>query len=146
MKIVGFAPLTATLDLDPTDCLVLADALACALYHDQAPDRNLTAALRAALEACAIVAASDTLRDNNVPEAGMLADIRRLWGPFEHGGTPVSAWTSDRRSARTFWPWPGLPMSEVRASLCYAAAHERHPDSPRQSGRWTGPDTDTAAV
>ena len=34
MKIRAFAPLTATLDLDPTDCLVLADALACALYHD----------------------------------------------------------------------------------------------------------------
>ncbi len=84
MQIRAFAPLTATLDLDPTDLLVLADALACALYHDQAPDRNLTAALRAALEACAIVAATDTLRDSQVPEAGMIDDTRRVWGPFDH--------------------------------------------------------------
>ncbi len=83
MKIRAFAPLTATLDLDPTDCLVLADALACALYHDQAPDRNLTAALSATLEACAVIAATDTLRDNQTREAEMLADTRRVWGPFD---------------------------------------------------------------
>ena len=84
MKIRAFAPLTATLDLDPTDLLILADACACALHHDQAPDRNLTEALRAALEACAIVAATDTLRDNQTPEAGMIDDTRRVWGPFDH--------------------------------------------------------------
>ncbi len=84
MKIRAFAPLTATLDLDPTDCLVLADALACALYHDQAPDRNLTAALRATLEACAVIAATDTLRDGEIPEGRMLEDTRRVWGPFDH--------------------------------------------------------------
>ncbi len=84
MKIRAFGPLTATLDLDPTDLLILADACACALYHDQAPDRNLTEALRAALEACSVIAATDTLRDNRVPEAGMLADTRRVWGPFDH--------------------------------------------------------------
>ncbi len=84
MQIRAFAPLTATRDLDPTDCLVLADALACARYHDQAPDRNLTAALRAALEACAMIAATDTLRDGDIPEGWMLADTRRVWGPFDH--------------------------------------------------------------
>ena len=84
MKIRTFGPLTATLDLDPTDLLILADALALTLYHDQAPDRNLTEALRAALEACAVVAATDTLRDSQVPEAGMLDDTRRVWGPFDH--------------------------------------------------------------
>lgn len=90
MKIRAFGPLTATLDLDPTDLLLLADALALTLYHDQAPDRNLTEALRAALEACAVVAATDTLRDNNVPEEGMLADTWRVWGAFDHakGGLP----------------------------------------------------------
>ncbi len=90
MKIRTFAPLTATLDLDPTDCLILADALALTLYHDQAPDRNLTEALRAALEACAVVAATDTLRDSAVPEAGMLEHTRRVWGAFDHasGGLP----------------------------------------------------------
>ncbi len=90
MKIRAFGALPATLDLDPTDLLILADAYACALYHDQAPDRNLTEALRAALEACAVVAATDTLRDNQVPEAGMLDDTRRVWGAFDHarGGLP----------------------------------------------------------
>jgi len=86
MKIRAFAPLTATLDLDPTDCLVLADALACALYHDQAPDRNLTAARRATLEACAVIAATDTLRDGDIPEGRMLEDTRRVWGPFDISG------------------------------------------------------------
>ncbi len=84
MTIRAFAPLTATLDLDPSECLVLADALACALDHDQAPDRHVTAALRATLEACAVIAATDTLRDNQTREAEMLADTRRVWGPFDH--------------------------------------------------------------
>ncbi len=90
MKIRAFGPLTATIDLDPTDLLILADALALTLYHDEAPDRNLTGALRAALEACAVIAATDTLRDNNVPEAGMLEHTRRVWGAFDHatGGLP----------------------------------------------------------
>ncbi len=26
----------------------------------------------------------DALHDNKVPEAGMLEDTRRVWGPFEH--------------------------------------------------------------
>ena len=86
MKIRAFAPLTASLDLDPTDLLVLADALACALYHDQAPDRNLVAALRATLEACAVIAATDTLRDGEILEGRMMEDTRRVWGPFDTSG------------------------------------------------------------
>ncbi len=71
----------------------LADALACALDHDQGPDRNLVAALRATLEACAVIAATDTLRDNQTREAEMLADTRRVWGAFDHapGGLPRMA-------------------------------------------------------
>ena len=90
MKISGFDGLTATLDLDPTDCLVLADALAFSIAHDACPDLNLVNAMRAALEACAVIAATDTLRDNQTPEAGMIDDTRRVWGPFDHsiGGKP----------------------------------------------------------
>ncbi len=80
MRIVGFDGLTARLDLDPTDCIIIADALASAVYHDHAPDPGIVNALRAAFEACAIVAATDTLRDNGVAEAGMLDDTRRVWG------------------------------------------------------------------
>ncbi len=86
MKIVGFDGLTATLDLDPTDCLVLADALAFSMSHDATPDYSLTNALRAALEACAVIAATDTLRDNGVSEREMLADTRQVWGPFDVSG------------------------------------------------------------
>ncbi|HEY8601066.1 MAG TPA: hypothetical protein VIL85_21715 [Thermomicrobiales bacterium] len=83
IKFVGFDGLTATLDLDPTDCLVLDDALAFSLAHDASPDHALTNALRAALEACAVIAATDTLRDNGVKEREMLADTRRVWGAFD---------------------------------------------------------------
>ena len=86
MKIHGFDGLTATLDLDPTDLLILADALAFSIAHDACPDLNLVNAMRAALEACAIIAASDTLRDNETPESAMLEDTRRVWGPFDTRG------------------------------------------------------------
>ena len=84
MKIVGFDALTAIVPLDPTDCLALADACGHALRYDFPGDTSLLRALRAALEACAIVAATDTLRDGNIPEAEMLADTRRVWGAHDH--------------------------------------------------------------
>ncbi len=86
MKIHGFDGLTATLDLDPTDLLILADALAFSIAHDACPDLNLVNAMRAALEACAVIAASDTLRDGEIPEREMLADTRRVWGPLDASG------------------------------------------------------------
>ena len=86
MKIRGFDALTATVDLSPTDCLLLADALAEARWRDASPDPDYTEALCAALEACAVVAATDTLRDNETPEAGMLDDTRRVWGAFDTSG------------------------------------------------------------
>ena len=78
MKIVGFDALTATRDRDPTDGLALADACGHALRFDCPGDPSLLRARRAALEACAIVAAIDTLRDGNIPERAMLADTRRV--------------------------------------------------------------------
>ena len=86
MKIRGFDALTATLDLSPTDCLLLADALAEARWRDASPDPDYADALRSALEACAIVAATDTLRDNETPEAAMLEDTRRVWGVLDTSG------------------------------------------------------------
>ena len=86
MKIRGFDALTATVDLSPTDLLLLADALAEARFHDGSPDPDYADALRAALEACAVIAATDTLRDNQTPEAGMLEDTRRVWGPLDTSG------------------------------------------------------------
>jgi len=86
MKLIAIAPIAVTVELDATDCLVLADALATSIRYDACPDHSLVNALRAALEACAVLAATDTLRDSEVPEAGMLAHTRRVWGPFDAAG------------------------------------------------------------
>ncbi len=70
------------LELDPTDCLAIADAIAYANKMDSSYlDFNHTAALGAAFTACAIVAALDTLADTKVPGPEALADTRRVWGP-----------------------------------------------------------------
>jgi hypothetical protein len=56
-----------------------------ALRFDYPGDTSLLrAGLRAALEACALVAATDTLRDANVLERAMLEDTRRMWGTHDH--------------------------------------------------------------
>ncbi len=82
MQLPAITPIAVTVELDATDCLVLADALATWMYRDACPDRSLINALRVALEACAALAANDTLRDNRVPEGEMLDDTRRVWGPL----------------------------------------------------------------
>ncbi len=70
------------LELDPTDCLVIADAIAYANTMDASGLAfNHTAALGAAFTACAIVAALDTLEDTKMPGPEALADTRRVWGP-----------------------------------------------------------------
>ncbi len=70
------------LELDPTDCLAIADAMAYANSMDNSGLAfNHTAALGAAFTACAIVAALDTLEDTKVPGPEALADTRRVWGP-----------------------------------------------------------------
>jgi hypothetical protein len=84
MKIRGCDALTATRDRDPTDCLALADACGHALRYDFPGDPSLVRALRAALEACAVIAATDTLRDGNVPERAMLEDTRRVGNAHDH--------------------------------------------------------------
>ncbi len=86
MKLLTIAPIAVTVELDATDCLVLADALATSIHYDACPDRSLVNALRAALEACAVLAATDTLRDNGVSEREMLEDTRRVWGSFDTSG------------------------------------------------------------
>lgn len=83
MKLLTIAPIAVTIELDATDCLVLADALATSIHYDACPDHSLVNALRAALEACAVLAATDTLRDSQTPESAMLEDTRRVWGPLD---------------------------------------------------------------
>jgi hypothetical protein len=83
VKLLSIAPITVTIELDATDCLALADALAHTVYHDAASDSNYLSALRAALEAFAVIAATDTLREDHVPEERMIEDTRRVWGPLD---------------------------------------------------------------
>lgn len=49
MRIREVAPLTLTIDLDPTDCIALADACRQVASRDLGCDRTLLAALGAAL-------------------------------------------------------------------------------------------------
>ncbi len=91
MKLLAITPGGITLSLDATDCLVLADCCAYARRADAPIDYALVEALRVALRLGAVVAALDTITDNAVPEAEMLADARKMWGP-----TDSSAWRSPR--------------------------------------------------
>lgn len=81
MKFVNVTPGGVLLDLDATDCTALADACDHANHDGLVTDRALVAALGALLRAASVCAAFDTLEDNRVPPAGMLADVRRVWGP-----------------------------------------------------------------
>lgn len=81
MKFVNVTPGGVRLDLDATDCTVLADACAHADCYGLVTDRALLAALGAALRAASVAAAFDTLEDNKVAPREMLADVRRVWGP-----------------------------------------------------------------
>lgn len=84
MKLDSIGPICVTVTLSATDCLALTDALDYALWHDQPPDRDHVAALRSVFLACSVLAAFDTIKDNQVPEAEMIADARRVWGPLDH--------------------------------------------------------------
>lgn len=80
MKLINLAPAAATLELDPRDCLALADAVGHALAHDVAGDWHLLQALRAALTAAAL--ATFTLDAGAVAEhEHTLAALRDVWAP-----------------------------------------------------------------
>lgn len=85
MKLVAIEAGGVVLALDATDCLSLADACTYARSHDMPGDRDLIAAHETALRLGAVVAALDTLKDADVPAAGMLADVRKVWGPTDTG-------------------------------------------------------------
>lgn len=52
MKLLAITPIAVTVELDATDCLVLADALATSIYHAAYPDRSLVNALHPAGVLC----------------------------------------------------------------------------------------------
>jgi hypothetical protein len=80
VKLDSINPISVTLTLTATDCLLLHDALDSLLAHDHDEDRTTIAAVRSAFLGFAVLAAFDTIKDNQVPEAGMIADTRRVWG------------------------------------------------------------------
>ena len=81
MKLLNVVPCGVQLELDATDLLQIADALAYAEHRDMPGHRSHITTLRTALTACAILAAHDTNTDTDIPEDQLLAETRRVWGP-----------------------------------------------------------------
>ena len=81
MMFVKVVPCGVVVELDATDCLQLADALGYSEHRDIPGNRIHVNALRAALTACAVLAAHDTNTDVDTPEDQLLAETRRVWGP-----------------------------------------------------------------
>jgi hypothetical protein len=86
MKLVNIAQIAATFELDPRDCLALADACGYAISRDIPGDHHLLAALRAALTAGAMAAFA--LDEGAVKkEEYTLAGLRAFWAPEDAGHT-----------------------------------------------------------
>ncbi len=85
MKFVNGTRGGVLLELNATDCLMLADAIAHAQRYGVPSDTFHMETLGAAFTACAIVAALDTLEDTKVPGPEALADTRRVWAPLDSG-------------------------------------------------------------
>ena len=81
MMFVKVVPCGVVVEFDATDCIQLTDALHYAREHDIHGNLPHLEAMCAALEACTIVAAHDTIVDNKVLEEEFFADARRVWGP-----------------------------------------------------------------
>ncbi len=62
------APIAVTVEVDATDCPILANALAAAKQFDACPDHRLVNALKATLEACAVLATTDIPCNNQPPK------------------------------------------------------------------------------
>jgi hypothetical protein len=80
VKVINIAATAATFELDPRDCLALADACGHAMKYDIAGDWHLLEALRAALTAGAMAAFAlerDAVEENEYTLAG----LREVWAP-----------------------------------------------------------------
>lgn len=85
MKIVNVAPLTLTVELDPTDCIALADA--CYARADDWDSGNASALLGALGSALllGIAAIADQGMDDDPPT---IAKVWRVWAPTVHLAAP----------------------------------------------------------
>ena len=89
MKLDSINKICVTLTLTATDCFAISDALGTAIVNDASADHALDEALRSAFLGFAVLAAHDTITDNQVPEEEMIADTRQVWGR--------TGWASSRR-------------------------------------------------
>jgi hypothetical protein len=80
MKLDSIGPISVSLTLTATDCLLLHDALDSLLAHDHAEDRTTIAAVRSAFLGFAVLASYDTIKDSDEKEADFIAHTRRVWG------------------------------------------------------------------
>ena len=88
MKLIDIAPIALTVELDPTDCLALADAIGWSVCHDIKGDHSHLTALRAALTAGAF--AAFLAEDGMERRQRTLAGLREVWAPHdEHTDPPA---------------------------------------------------------
>jgi hypothetical protein len=83
MKIIEFGNQSVTVELDPTDCFVLAQACEASVAYDQARNLTLAATLAAAFTAAGMAAAADFhLTKEELPHY-TLAAVRKNWLPHD---------------------------------------------------------------
>jgi hypothetical protein len=88
MKIIEFGQQTVTVELDPADCLALADAIGWSIHHDIKGDWNLLEALRAALTAGAL--AAFVIEGGADKRQLNLAGLREVWAPLDGHALPLA--------------------------------------------------------
>ena len=86
MKLIDIRSSALTIELDPTDCLALADAIGWSIRHDIKGDFNHLEALRAALTAGAF--AAFLVEDGASAEQRTLAGPRAVWAPLDAHANP----------------------------------------------------------
>lgn len=80
MELVDIQGARVTVELDPGDCLALAQACRAQIRNDATPDYQLTAALAVALEGLGL--AAYVLEDPHDEKRGR-ATLWAVWGPLE---------------------------------------------------------------
>jgi hypothetical protein len=91
VKIVNFAAQTVTVELDPTDCFVLAEACEASVRFDQARNLALAEALAVALTAAGMAAAVTFHMGEEEQAHYTLSEIRAGWLPADDRYKPPAA-------------------------------------------------------
>ncbi len=85
MKFINTTRTGILLELNATDCLMLADAIAYAQRYGVPSDAFHLETMGALFNAGAVAAALDTLSDGAARGDRALAETRRVWAPLDSG-------------------------------------------------------------